>query len=58
MNGKVGVAFGLQWLLLKGLEHLLKLMKQQTQQQQKVTGEGQGGENMNNISEQTYLLTL
>lgn len=28
VNGKVTVAFRLHWLLLKGLEHLLKLMKQ------------------------------
>lgn len=28
VNGKVRVALRLHWLLLKGLEHLLKLMKQ------------------------------
>lgn len=28
VNGKVAVAFGLRWLLLKGLEHLLKLRRQ------------------------------
>lgn len=31
VNGKVTVAFRLHWLLLKGLEHLLKLMKQNKQ---------------------------
>lgn len=32
VDGEVRVAFRLHWLLLKGLEHLLKLMKQKQKQ--------------------------